>query len=134
MTSSPKKKFMIFALITGIFGFLAGILTAPKSGKETRKDISKKAVEIKAESIEKLSSVEAELADLVKRLKGQTNSLNAKARAEFNEASIRARDAQNKSKTVLKAIKTGKAENSDLDEALGQSKAAIKSLKKYLKS
>ena len=29
-------------------GFAAGILTAPKSGKETRKDLKKKAIKLKA--------------------------------------------------------------------------------------
>ena len=31
-------------------GFAAGILTAPKSGKETRKDLKKKAVKLKADT------------------------------------------------------------------------------------
>ena len=31
-------------------GFAAGILTAPKSGKETRKDLKKKAIKLKADT------------------------------------------------------------------------------------
>jgi gas vesicle protein len=38
--SKKTKRFAIGALIVGAVGYVAGILTAPKSGKETRADIS----------------------------------------------------------------------------------------------
>ena len=38
-------------------GFAAGILAAPKSGKETREDIKKKAGELKTESQSKLKQL-----------------------------------------------------------------------------
>ena len=50
-------------------GFAAGILTAPKSGKETRKDLKKKAVKLKADT-EKVAGKAAEVArDSVDSLK-----------------------------------------------------------------
>ena len=40
---AKNKKFGIGIIIGAIAGVLAGFLTAPKSGKETREDLKKKA-------------------------------------------------------------------------------------------
>ncbi len=48
------KKLAIGTLIAGAAGFLAGILTAPKSGKETRADIKEVAVATTKEAEAKL--------------------------------------------------------------------------------
>lgn len=134
MANDTKKKFFIFALITGIFGYLAGILTAPKSGKETRKDIADKAGEIKESGLVELRAIEAELVTLMKATQDKAGQLTSRARAEYNEALIRAKDAQNKSKAVLQAVKSGSADNEDLDVAVKQSREAVKNLKKFIKS
>ena len=44
-SKSGGGKFFLGALIGGAVGAVAGLLTAPKSGKETRADIKKKAGE-----------------------------------------------------------------------------------------
>ncbi|MCL2280399.1 YtxH domain-containing protein [Candidatus Saccharibacteria bacterium] len=44
---SSGGKFFLGALIGGAVGAVAGLLTAPKSGKETRADIKKKADDTK---------------------------------------------------------------------------------------
>lgn len=48
-----KTKFALGTLIGAVAGVVAGILTAPKSGKETRADIKAKASELKDEAVEK---------------------------------------------------------------------------------
>lgn len=48
-----KRKFALGALFGAVAGVAAGILTAPKSGKETRADLKKKANELKGEAGEK---------------------------------------------------------------------------------
>jgi gas vesicle protein len=45
-----KGKFVVGALIGAAAGLVAGLLTAPKSGKETRADIKEKAAELKSEA------------------------------------------------------------------------------------
>ena len=42
-----SKKLAIGAIVGAIAGLAAGVLTAPKSGRETRDDIKKKAEEMK---------------------------------------------------------------------------------------
>lgn len=50
-------------------GFAAGILMAPKSGKETRKDLKKKAVKLKADTEKVAGKAAAVAKDSVDSLK-----------------------------------------------------------------
>ena len=45
-----KGKFALGALFGAAAGFVAGILTAPKSGKETREDIKRTASDVKGKA------------------------------------------------------------------------------------
>lgn len=134
MSKDNKGKFFLFAMVSAVFGYLAGILTAPKSGKETRTDIGDKAEEIKEEGIDKLRLAENELDGLVRKVQETAATLGDKAKAEYTVALNTAKEAQAKAKTVAKAVKEGKAEDKDLDAALNQTKQAIKSLSKFLKA
>ncbi|HSW92257.1 MAG TPA: YtxH domain-containing protein [Patescibacteria group bacterium] len=50
-----KGKFALGAIIGAAAGLVAGVLTAPKAGKETRADIKAKAGELKADADKKLT-------------------------------------------------------------------------------
>jgi len=45
-----KNKFIIGTLIGAAAGVVAGILTAPKTGRETRADVMKRAAALKKEA------------------------------------------------------------------------------------
>lgn len=128
------RKLAIGALIAGVGGYLAGILTAPKSGKETREDIADKADEIKDDAHEQLQKASDELSDLISSTKSKSLELGSKARSEYNEAVVRAKDAQNKAMHVLKAVKAGEADDPQLNKAIKQAKLAAKNLSRYFKS
>lgn len=128
------KKLALGALVGGAAGYLAGILTAPKSGKETREDIADKAGEVKSEVEVKLQEAHDELNELLNQAKSKTVALGSKARDEFNESVVRAKDAKNKMAYLLKAVKAGEADDPQLDKALKQARQAKKNLGKYLKS
>lgn len=127
------RKIALGSIIAGVVGYLAGILTAPKSGKQTREDIANKAEDVKDSAEDQLADLNDELKNLIKATKDKTASLSSAAKAELNEAVIRAKDAQNKSAQVLKAVKNGQASDPDLNKAVKQAKQAIKNLGKYLK-
>lgn len=129
-----KKKMAVGAAIAGVAGYLTGILTAPKSGTETRKDLTDKAGEVKNETEQQLQSAVDELGAALKVAKDKSVSLSAKARQEFDESLIKARDAQNKAGAVLKAFKAGESNDPELNKAVKQVKLAQKNLSKYLKS
>lgn len=128
------RKIAIGALLAGALGYVTGILTAPKSGKETREDIAEKASELKNEGTEQLQDLRDELDELTKNAKDKTVVLSAKARQEFNEAVVAAKDAKNKAGAVLKAIKAGEAEDPDLNKAIKQASQAKKNLSKYFRT
>jgi gas vesicle protein len=128
------NKVALGSAIAGAVGYLAGILSAPKSGKQTRQDIADKAGDAKTSAEDELHELNEELKDMIKNAKGKTISLGSAARAEYNETLIKAKDAQNKAGEVLKAVKNGGADNPELDKAVRQAKQAAKNLGKYLKS
>jgi gas vesicle protein len=132
--SHTGRKIAVGSAIAGVAGYLAGILTAPKSGKETRGDIADKAEDVKETSEEQLQNLNEELKGLIKDTKAKTIVLSSTARAELNEAVIRAKDAQNKTAQVLKAVKNGEATDPDLDKAVKQAKHAAKNLGKFFKN
>jgi gas vesicle protein len=127
------RKFAISAIVAGVTGYLAGILTAPQSGKDTRNDIAGKAGDVKATAEEQLQSASDELKGLIKETKSKTIALSSQAREEFNEAVVKAKDAQNKATTVLKAVKAGKADDPQLNKAVKQAKQAQKNLARFLR-
>ncbi|HET9850626.1 MAG TPA: YtxH domain-containing protein [Candidatus Saccharimonadales bacterium] len=128
------KKLAAGAALGGIAGYLAGLLTAPKSGAQTRQDLGVKAGGVKSEAENQLQSVADELAQALKSAKTKTATGGAKARADLNEAVIKAKDAQNKASEVLKAVRAGEAANPELNRAVKQGRQALRNLSKYLKS
>ncbi len=128
------RKIALGSAVAGAAGYLAGILTAPKSGKETRADITDKAEDLKGDTAEQLVDLEAELKELIQSTKIKTVALSSTARAEFNEAVVKAKDAQNKASQVVKAAKAGEASDPDLNKAVKQARQAIKNLGKFLKN
>lgn len=128
------RKLAIGAAIAGVVGYIGGILTAPKSGKQTREDIADKAGDIKEGAEEQLQNAHDELSELLKKAKSKSISLGSKAREEFNEAVVHAKDAQNKASHVLKAVRAGEADDPALNKAVKQAKQAKKNLSKYLGS
>lgn len=128
------KKIAVGSAIAGAAGYLAGILTAPKSGKETRQDLEDKAGDVKDSAEDQLVDINEDLKELVKTTKVKTVALSSSARAEFNEAVVRAKDAQNKTSQLLKAVKKGEASDPDLNKAIKQGRLALKNLSKYFKS
>lgn len=85
-----KSKFAIGALIGAAAGIIAGILTAPKSGKETRADIKEKAVDLKDEAVKRASTTKDRVEDAFddakeKAVKGSLDSTVSGARNDPNE-------------------------------------------------
>lgn len=128
------RKVAIGSAIAGAIGYVAGILTAPQSGRETRQDLADKAEDVKDSAEDQLGQINDELKDVLKSAKTMSAGMSSTARAEFNEAVIKAKDAQNKVGEVLKAVREGEASDPELNKAVKQAKQAIKNLNKYLKS
>ena len=126
------KKFAIGAVVAGAVGYITGILTAPKSGKETRKDIKEGAQKARSEAEKQLKNLHSELDELLERGKKTVGTLQSKAKDELADAVKSAGVAKDKARTILSALHEGTAEDKDLDKAVNEVKKSIDHLKKYL--
>ncbi|HET9721451.1 MAG TPA: YtxH domain-containing protein [Candidatus Saccharimonadales bacterium] len=133
-TTSKVAVSSLVASIAGVVGYFTGLLTAPKSGQQTREEIAGKASGIKDGAVVDLQVIEVELKDIIKSTKNKTIGLSSAARSEFDEALVKAKDAHNKAAQVIKAAQKGEATDPDLNKAAKQVRLAIKNLNKFLKS
>lgn len=129
------KKGTRFAVGTAVaagIGYVTGILTAPKSGKETRKDIQNKALQAKQESEKKLKELHDELSTLINTAKTKAKNVEDGTKAELHKALGMAVLAKEKSRNILSALHEGESDDKDLQKAVNDVHKAIDHLKKYL--
>ena len=127
------KRLAVAVGLAAAAGYVTGILTAPKSGKETREDIKNAAVMGKGEAEKQLKKVASELGDLIDEAKKRGAELGDKANKERNELMDKARLAREKAREVVSAIHDGDAADDDLRLAVEQANTALKHLRDYLK-
>lgn len=129
---NTAKKFAMGAAVAAVAGYVAGLLTAPKSGKDARQDIKDNAAKGVAEAEKQLQNVQDELKSLLDDAANRGDKLSKKAKQELEEISAKAGDAKGKTAEVLSALRKGTAEDKELQRALDDAKAAIKHLRSYL--
>lgn len=113
-------------------GYIAGLLTAPKSGKATREDIHRNAAKAKSEGEQKLKALQTELTDLVDQGKAKAKDVGDAAKTEYVDLLGKAQHAKQKAREMLSAVHEGDAEDKDLKKAINEVTTAIDHLKKYL--
>lgn len=114
-------------------GYVAGILTAPKSGKETRKDISKSANKARIDAEKKLKKAHSELQELIQEGEERSKKLRSKGKQELDEAVANAKVAKKKARELLSAIHNGDADDPNLQAVINEVKLAQKNLVTFLK-
>ncbi|HSX06903.1 MAG TPA: YtxH domain-containing protein [Candidatus Saccharimonadia bacterium] len=124
------KKFALGALLSALAGYLTGLLTAPKSGKETRQTIKDKAAETYNAAEKELKKLHTELNDVISEVSDRIDSLRNKK--EVSDALDKGRDAKQKAREMLSALHDGEAEDKDLQKAIKDATAAIEHLRNYL--
>lgn len=127
------RNIAIGAALAAGAGYVAGILTAPKSGKETRKDIQRTALKKKAEAEKTLKNLHSELTELIKNGKSTAKDVKETAKSELVEALGKAQVAKEKAREILSAVHEGDADDEDLQKAVAEAKSATEHLKKYVK-
>lgn len=125
-----NKKWALGALFAGIGGYLAGLLTAPKSGKETRQDIKDEATKLKSEAEKSLKQLHTELDKVIAEAKGKSGEVKDAA----HKAVGAAESAKNKVREILSGIHAGEADDKDLNAAIKEASKALDNLKKYVKA
>lgn len=131
--TGAAKKIAIGTAVAGLAGYVAGILTAPKSGKETRKDIKDTASKSVKEAEKQLKQLHTELDKVLNEAKGKGSDLSDKAKKELDKVVGTAKTSKEKAREVLSAIHEGDAEDKELQKAIKDATKAIDHLKTYLK-
>ncbi|MEK7152965.1 MAG: YtxH domain-containing protein [Patescibacteria group bacterium] len=127
------KKWALGALLAGIAGYIAGILTAPKSGKETRHDIKDAAEQGMAEAEKQLKKLHTQMSDLLGQAKEKAGTLKGTAQKDLQTAIDKTTTAKEKARQLLSVLHEGGAEDKDLQKAINEANKAIDHLKTYLK-
>jgi len=127
------KKIAVGAALVGLGGYVAGILTAPKSGKETRKEIKTAAVATSAEAEKRLKQLHTELNDALAIAKKKSAEYSGRAKSELDKAIAKTNVTKQKAREILSAIHEGDAQDKDLQKAVKEASNAVAHLKSYIK-
>jgi len=133
MAKRTLKNMAIMAGIAAAAGFVAGLLTAPKSGKETRDDIKSATKRGLSEAEKQLKALSAELGSALDDAKSQGKAMGARAGKQLDDLTDRANVAREKVREMISAVHEGDAEDEDLQTAMHQARRALDHLKEYLK-
>lgn len=133
MAKSDNKKWALGALFAALAGFVTGILTAPKSGKDTRDDIKTAAAAGKREVELQLKNIHTELAELLDKAELLKDSKTKEVKKEVKTAVDKVTVAQSRVRELLSALHEGNADDPELSKALKEAAAARDHLKKFLK-
>ncbi len=129
---NTTKRLAIGSVVAGVAGYVAGILTAPKSGKQTRKDVHDAAHKAKVEAEKSLKALHNELDSLIKKGTVAAKQLKSTAQKELVELLGKAQLTKEKARHILSAVHEGVADDKDLQKAVVESNKAVTHLKKYL--
>ena len=130
---SKNSKFALGAVFGAIAGVIGGLLFAPQSGEETRKDIkdgANKAIDKmhkEAEKLQKDASGAIDKAETAIKDAGRTATKRSK------ELLAEAKTKKDTLGKVVSSVKDGKSDDKDLDKAIKEAKKAKDALVKYLK-
>ena len=108
-------------------------MTAPKSGKETRKDIKDTAEKGIASAEKELKKLYSMLTDVITKAKDQVKKLKGDAKNDLQKAIDVAVDVQQKAREILSAVHEGEPQDKNLQKALAEAQKALANLKTYLK-
>lgn len=126
------KRVAMGTLIAAAAGYLAGILTAPKSGKETRKDLKDKTSKSLAQAEKQLKQLHTELNKVLDEAKKEAQNIKGKTKQEFDDAVNKTKVVKEKARELLSALHEGDADDKELRKAINDANKAIAHLKTYL--
>jgi gas vesicle protein len=130
--NKSTKRWALGAIIAAAAGYLAGLLTAPKSGRETRGDIRDMTENGIREAEKQLKKLHTEINTTIAQAREEVESLKGVARRDLQAAIEKANVAKEKARVMLSAIHEGDADDKDLQKAIKEVNKAFEHLKTYL--
>lgn len=132
------KRIAMGTMIAGAMGYIAGLLTAPRTGSETRTSI-RNATDTSVIEIERqLKKLHTELNQLLGEVvdEQQTTTKNQKDDSQValeGEVISKATRAKQKTREIISAIHDGNADDKDLDKAVTEATKALQAMRSYLR-
>ncbi len=130
---NSTKRFAFSATIAAAVGYVTGILTAPKSGRETREDIKDAAVHSIHEGERQLKKLHTELSDVIVQAKDRSDQLSGIAREELDVAMQTTKQVKETVREILSAVHDGRADNKELQKAIDDARKAVSHLRGFIK-
>lgn len=127
-----NRNLAIGAVIAASIGYVAGILTAPKKGSETRRDLINVSLKTKTEAEKTFKKIYPQLVAVIKQGEFKLKKTKASTKSGLALAVNRTKKAKAQVREILSAIHEGDAENHDLKKAITEVNKSIEHLKKYL--
>jgi gas vesicle protein len=126
------KAVAILALVAFGAGVATGLLTAPKSGKETREDLKKASGKLKEELDKRYSEVQGSLSDAIDQAMSQVGNFRGGAQEKLEYLIDQAKQAEFKVKDVYRGMRHGDVDDKNLDKAIDEANKAKNHLFKFL--
>jgi len=127
------KRLAIWTTVIAGVSYVAGVLTAPKSGKQLRTDLKKRTFETKTQAERQLKTLHTELGKAIDEAKTQAETAKGKAKTQINGAMTKTVTVKEKARQLISALHEGDADDSELRKAIDEANEAIAHLRDYLK-
>lgn len=134
MSHKDGRKIAIGALIAAAAGYVAGILSAPRSGKQTRELVKDKTLEVKADLESDVKKAQQELSKKIEVAQLMLESESKEIKKEIENVLQNAKKVEKKAKQTIRAVKDGKAKDPDLNKALDEVNSSLEHFKKFIKN
>lgn len=122
------------AVIAGAAGYVVGILSAPRSGKQTRKKLAKSASKARTDAEKELKKLYKEINAYIEKAEKQITKAKTKANEERKQALKKAQDARQKVRLLLSALRDGDVDEPDLKAAIADARKAKTNLGKFIRN
>lgn len=130
--SSGNGKLAIGAAIGAVAGVITGLLFAPKSGEETRKDIADTATKAKDKVVAEAKKAEVELKKLADRVEEEARKRGKTLSKTAEQSIVRAKTARDDLVRRAKDIGNSDDSEDELKKATKRAEEAKKDLEKLL--
>ncbi|HYF96633.1 MAG TPA: hypothetical protein VD947_01185 [Patescibacteria group bacterium] len=128
-----EGKVAIGAITAAAAGYVAGVLSAPRSGWRTRKKLAKSASKARIDGEKQLKKLYSELNNLLDEADKKLAKAKKGANQELRKQVTSAKKTKQKSKLILSALHNGDAEDPDLKKMVIEAKKAKQNLTKFIK-
>ena len=125
------KKIAIGTIFAGVAGYIAGILTAPKSGKETRQDLKVKATNSKREIEQELKKLHKQLGEVLEDGKNAAKSVTGQAQKDLKKLQDVAESSRERVREILSSFHEGVVEDKEVQKVVKDATKAAEDLKEF---